>query len=476
MSTNRPKAARRHRGLLVLLGAATAFRLLGYLAAGPLLAPSDDSLRYAHGGLVALFSDPFAPSGYPILLAALHFLWPGATAVSLTQHVLGLASVGMLWLCGREVARVSDLPAWLATLPAVFVAFSGDQWFFEQSLMTETLFTALMLAAVLAVLRAERPGGRRSAAWAAAGGTAIAAAAVTRPAGFVAAVLCAVWLLVLGGASLRRRLGVAAAFSGAATAVVAVYLLAAGSGQNGLGSYAGWTLYGRVAPFADCARFTPPAGTSGLCESRPPDARPGIYFYLFGSSGGGPGQTSPAVAVFGSAPHGNAELGDFAVRAIEAQPLDYVRTVAKDAFRYVDPTYGSHRPEAGIGPEFVYLATSLAPYPPREEVQRLYGYTVSSGPLLYPYQSWIVLSRVPGLLWLAVVAAALAGVALARAGARRQLLLIAGVAFAVALTPVLTVTYEYRYSVPEQGLALLAGVLGAWNVSGWLRARRSRAG
>jgi hypothetical protein len=475
VSTNRPTAARRHGGLLVLLGAATAFRLLGYLAAGPLLAPSDDSLRYAHGGLVALFSDPFAPSGYPILLAALHFLWPGATAVSLIQHALGLVSVALLWLCGREVARVSDLPAWPAALPAVFVAFSGDQWFFEQSLMTETLFTALLLAAVLAVLRAARTGGRRGAAWAAAGGATIAAAAVTRPAGFVAAVLCAVWLLVLGGTSARRRLGVAGAFSAAATAVVVAYLLAAGSGQNGLGSYAGWTLYGRVAPFADCARFTPPAGTSGLCESRPPAARPGIYFYLFGTAAG-PGQTSPAVAVFGSAPHGNAKLGDFAIRAIEAQPLDYLRTVAKDAFRYVDPTYGNHRPEAGIGPEFVYLSTSLAPYPARDEVQRLYGYKVSSGPLLYPYQSWLVLSRVPGLLWLAVVAAALAGVALARTGARRQLLLIAGVAFAAALTPVLTVTYEYRYSVPEQGLALLAGVLGAWNVSGWLRARRSHAG
>jgi hypothetical protein len=444
----------RRGGLAPLLLAAAAFRLLGYLAAGPLLAPSDDSLRYAHGGLVALFSDPFAPSGYPILLAALHFLWPGAAAVSLAQHALGLASVALLWLCGREVARVSGLPLWLAAIPAVFVALSGDQWFFEQSLMSETLFTALLLAAVLAVLRAGA-GGPRTAGWAAAGGAAIAAAAVTRPAGFVAAGLCAVWLLCLGGSPARRS---AAAFAAAATVVVAAYLLAAGGGQNGLGSYAGWTLYGRVAPFADCTRFTPPAGTSRLCESRPPDARPGVYFYLFGA----PGQPSPATAVFGSAPRGDAKLRDFALRAIAAQPLDYLRTVAKDAFRYADPTYGSHRPESGIGPEFVYLSTSLAPYPAREEVQRLYDYKVSSGPLLFPYESWTTLSRVPGLLWLAVVAAAFIG--LVRGPRRRQLVLIAGVVFAIALTPVLTVTYEYRYSVPVQGLALLAGILGAWNV------------
>ncbi len=461
----------RLRGLVTLLIAAAGFRVLGYLAAGPLLAPSDDSLRYAHGGLVALFSDPFAPSGYPILLAGLHLLWPSATAVSVGQHVLGLISVALLWGCGREVARASGLPAWLAAIPAVFVAFSGDQWFFEQSLMTETLFTALLLAAVLAVLRADRPG-RRGAAWAAAGGAAIAAAAVTRPAGFVAAVLCAVWLLAFGAPG-ARRLAVAAVFTASATVVVLAYVLAAGSGQNGLGSYAGWTLYGRVAPFADCTRFTPPAGTGGLCESRPADARPGIYFYLFGT-GSGAGQTSPAVRVFGSAPHGNAELRDFALQAIAGQPLDYLRTVAKDAFRYVDPTYGNHRPEAGIGPEFVYLQTSLAPYPARDQVEQLYGYRVSHGPLLYPYESWLVLSRVPGLLWLAVVAAALAGIVLAPGGARRQLLLVAGVAFAVALTPVLTVTYEYRYGVPEQGLALLAGILGAWNVHSRLRRRISR--
>lgn len=455
----------------MLLAAAAAFRALGYLAAGPLLAPSDDSLRYAHGGLVALFSDPFAPSGYPILLAAVRLLWPNAAAVSLVQHLLGLLSVALLCLTGHEVARVARIPSWLAALPAIFVAFSGDQWFFEHSLMSETLFTVLVIGGVLALLRTGAVVARpRMLVWASVAGAAAAAAAVTRPPGLVVAVFGALWLLACGPRPPRARIGAAAAYTTAAVVVLAAYLLAAGGGQNGIGSYAGWTLYGRVATFADCARFTPPAGTRGLCESRPPDTRPGIYFYLFGA-GAGPGQTSPAQAVFGSAPRGNAQLRAFGIRAIEAQPVDYLRTAAKDAFRYVDPTYGSHRPEAGIGPEFVYLQTSLAPYPARDAVERLYGYKVSRGSLLYPFESWLVLSRVPGLLWLAALAAVLGGLVVGRGGGRRQLALVAGVAGAIAVTPVLTVTYEYRYGIPAQGLALLAGIVGAWLVAG-----RGRAG
>jgi hypothetical protein len=255
--------------------------------------------------------------------------------------------------------------------------------------------------------------------------------------------------------------------------VVIAYLVAAGGGQNGVASYAGWLLYGRVAPFADCSRFTPPAGTRGLCETRPAAARPGVYFYLFGA-GAPPGQTSPAVSLFHAAPAGNARLRAFAIDAIEAQPLDYARVVAKDAFRYADPTYGTHRPQSGIGPEFVYLQTSLAPYPARQEVERLYGYHASRGPLVYPFESWLVLSRVPGLVWLAALAAALAGLVAARPGPRRQLALLSGVALAIWLTPVLTVTYEYRYSVPAQALVLLAGALGVWTVVD--RVRRGRPG
>ena len=43
----------------------------------------------------------------------------------------------------------------------------------------------------------------------------------------------------------------------------------------------GWNLYARAAPFADCSKFTAPAGTEILCEQRPPSERPGPFGYVW---------------------------------------------------------------------------------------------------------------------------------------------------------------------------------------------------
>src|SRR5439155_7314053 len=101
--------------------------------------------------------------------------------------------------------------------------------------------------------------------------------------------------------------------------------------------------YGRVAPFADCTKFTPPAGTEGLCDPTPPDQRLG----RFPEQGPGPGpggdrwtnqyyiyiRTSPAQKLFGppylvsSDPHAMAKLRKWSIAVIEGQPLDYLYAV-----------------------------------------------------------------------------------------------------------------------------------------------------
>ena len=50
------------------------------------------------------------------------------------------------------------------------------------------------------------------------------------------------------------------------------------TGEFGFGSASGWALYSRVAPFADCDRFEPPAGTEELCERTDSSARSGPDF------------------------------------------------------------------------------------------------------------------------------------------------------------------------------------------------------
>ena len=84
--------------------------------------------------------------------------------------------------------------------------------------------------------------------------------------------------------------------------VLGVYVggQAAATDDVGLSRTGGWALYARVARFADCDRFRPPAGTDGLCQPDvPPRARSGATFYFHISQ-------SPAWRVFGPPPAGSS--------------------------------------------------------------------------------------------------------------------------------------------------------------------------
>ena len=71
-------------------------------------------------------------------------------------------------------------------------------------------------------------------------------------------------------------------------------------------------LYGRVAPWADCSKFTPPPGTAKLCIYAPVAQRGGSQVWEFSS-------TSPVSRAYGFIPpkDANSQLEAFAVAAIE---------------------------------------------------------------------------------------------------------------------------------------------------------------
>ena len=95
-------------------------------------------------------------------------------------------------------------------------------------------------------------------------------------------------------------------------------------------------LYGRVAPFADCTKFTPPRGTEVLCETTPRSERPIADAYIFSY------WHSPAVRTFGSpfdaTPEASAKVGEFA-RAVDgrASPTTTCVEVGAGMLRYVAP-------------------------------------------------------------------------------------------------------------------------------------------
>ena len=115
--------------------------------------------------------------------------------------------------------------------------------------------------------------------------------------------------------------------------------------------------------------------------------------------------------------------------------------------------------------------TRIADYPPRDHIEALYGYEPSTGPLFHEYESWLQLSRVPGIAWLAAAISALAGLLVGTAEQRRMLLLLGALVAAFTLVPVLTVAYEYRFGVPAQGFGLLAAIVGYTAVRARLAAR-----
>jgi hypothetical protein len=165
----------------------------------------------------------------------------------------------------------------------------------------------------------------------------------------------AVWLLAARPDSLSGRILHAAVLLAAGTFMVAAYVVVQrqSTGFTGITQSGIWNLYGRVAGFADCSKFTPPAGKRLLCETTEPSRRPGLSQYLYASS--------PATRAFGFPDYGgdrlssladNDRVAAFARATILHQPLDYLATVAKDSLRYVvpdsDPSRGGGLTPGGL--------------------------------------------------------------------------------------------------------------------------------
>src|SRR4051794_24830632 len=304
-------------GLAAVLAGGVLVRGLLMEAWSPAFMGWPDAKSYldvAHG---ELFSNVLRPAGYAMFVRALDGLYPSIKLLVLVNHALGLATAALLY---ATVARLGA-PRALGLVPAAVVALSGDVAFVEHSPLSEPLFAFLVALAAYASVRSLDDA---HAGWPAVAGLALAYATTVRVVGAPLLVVFAAWLVV---ASRVRTAAIAAA---AALALLGAYQAAeqASVGATGLSRHSAWHLYARVAGFADCARFRPPAGTRQLCERTPRRERGTVDQYLFTS------QHSPAYRAFGdpftSSPAHVAALGAFARTVIVHQPLDYLREVSGD--------------------------------------------------------------------------------------------------------------------------------------------------
>jgi hypothetical protein len=220
-------------------------------------------------------------------------------------------------------------------------------------MMAETLFTFLVMISVALLLWRPRP------SWPVGllAGLLTGYAIVVRTEGVPVPVVLAGYLLV-------RRVGwrpVLAVLAGCAVPVAGYALwFHSWTGQYALTRSEGFYLWGAVSPFAECAQIKPPADERRFCLTTPPAKRlaPGAIVWRAPQVRNLPG--GPVSA------RNNRLLTDFAVRAVAAQPADYLRTIAGDVGRAVD--------------------WRRYPYPSRGTVYYLYFHTK---PQVVPHRTWI---------------------------------------------------------------------------------------
>jgi hypothetical protein len=342
-----------HWQFTVVLAAAIVVRIIVILAYPPIFW-FNDSYNYILDA-VAHTPDAVRPNGYPFfldLLLPLHSMDP----LAVLQAVMGVAMGVVIY----ALLRHRGLPWWGAALPALPVLFDSYELHLEHQVTADTLFVFLATIAVVILCWSDRP----SVLVMAVAGLLIGYATVVRSVGEP---LLAVALVGM----LARRVGwrrlVTLLIAGVVPIAAYMSWFHHVDGQYALTNSSGTFLYGRVSTFAECAKINPPANLQILCDPSPPNLRPPSGDYVWADNDLGPNRpTTPLWKVFQSddtslrfTPKVNGLAGQFAKKAILAQPYDYLRVVIHDTLH----TFGWNRqPDphnyAGNGPVFRFVSSA----------------------------------------------------------------------------------------------------------------------
>ena len=329
---------REHTLFCAVLLVATIVRVVVMLGYPPALW-YPDSLPYVSA---ALHPAPYAirPIGYSFLLWALR-PFHSIAVVSLTQHAMGLASGAAVYALLRSRFRLRAWAATLASIPSLLSAYAIQ---IEHFVLSDTFFVLLVTIAVALVLWPDVPP-----IWVCGlSGLILAGAALVRSQGLPLILPFAVYI----AARLPRRrvvlgiLAICASFAIPLLGYVRWFDQVNGSFQ--LTTSTGAFLYSRVATFADCSVIRPPADERWLCLSAPASKREYEAYYVWDFNS--PIQHGPG-SEFGAKV--NSLATDFALRAIEAQPSDYLRTVW-------DATARTFQPVSYAGKLYVFPAALRA--------------------------------------------------------------------------------------------------------------------
>jgi hypothetical protein len=447
---------RGHRLFIIVAAVSLLPRVLAALSYRPAMLTADSFLymqEAAKGTLGVL-----RPSGYSFFLSLLQYVPHPLLAVTTAQHLMGIASAALVY----GLLRYWGLPAWGATLAALPTLFDARQIALESYILPDTLYTLVILVTVALLITRRTPR-----LWqCVAAGLLMAYVTVLRGNGFPLAAIVAVYLLI-------RRVGWRAVTAAAAAFVVPVlgYVVAFHNsyGQFNLTSSDGIFLWSRTTSFANCAIIKPPAKLVPLCpngSTQPPAKAPAWSIsalldsklpndYLWSSSAWWRHSAHPGINAY------NNKLGmEFALDAIKAQPLSYLRVSAENVLLLF---LRNDRPN-----DLLTLAFTTKPHIavlPSYYVHDIkeYAGTTANTHVVQPYAYFLFIYQLPvyfpGFVFFAVLVAGLVGIIRKRRQWGGPAALPWALAAVSVVLPALVTESLYRYTLTAVPLACLAAGL-----------------
>jgi hypothetical protein len=309
---------RANRPFTIVVIVAALLRLIVMLGYPPAMF-FNDSFNYLTDAYTKT-PDLVRSDGYPLFLFLL-LPFHSLNVVTGLQALMGLAmGVGIY-----AVLRRRGLPWWGATIPALPVLFDVFELQLEHMIAADVLFYTIVTLVLVLLCWWDRPP-----LW-----VAVLVGLATGYATTVRTVGEPLLALVLIG-MLLRKMGwrrVAATFVAGVLPILGyVIWFHSYTGHYALDESNGTFFYSRVQSFADCNRMDPSAKLRVLCDKRALADRPSSQEYLWSND-------TPLAALTGTnnanrfTPQINSLTMKFAERAIEKQPLDYLKVVASDTLR-----------------------------------------------------------------------------------------------------------------------------------------------
>jgi hypothetical protein len=423
----------------------------------------NDSFTYVRAA-VTLTPDTTRPSGYPL------YLWLLSPAhsyllVTASQHLMGLLVAVMIYALARHRFGA---PAWVAVLATLPVLYDGFEIQLEHLIMADTLFLFLAMAAVTIAAWSPRPSWRACLA----AGLLLGVSSVVRPTGLPLLAVLALYVIIVNWRGWRPLVAGLAA-CGVAFAVPVLGYEAwyeSAHGEFAMTDSTGVFLYSRVMTFADCSRMSLPTDLLPLCTSVPPDKRPIAQAYIWTPISPLSRYSEPMFS-----PTVNKLAENFAIAAIEAQPLDYARTVWDDtaaSFEWNRSVFPNGQTYDAYLFSYQPLEVPAGPYGGYQSVEAYYAHgspqTVVVNPfaaVIRNYQRYVWL---PGTVYGVILLVGLFGIVRRWRRAGRAALLPWLCSLALIVVPAATAEFDYRYVTTAVPFACLAAAM-AFGTAGLAR-------